>query len=133
MLKSCCSSSHNEEDDPRDDYDIREEGRVHRAAPPGADQAVFWQPGHELLRSLPRLEDRIDRIVGSLYLATGSGHVNEIGDLSRALATWAADLPASERNHHAAPFGLLEHSLDAAQRFITWAARSRTVDALRSR
>ena len=132
-MRGGCDGWQNEEDDPRDDYDITEEGRVHPSSLSGSDQADFWEPGELLLRSQPRLEDHIDGIVLSLSQATGCGFANEIGALSRALATWVADLPASERNHHSAPFGLLEHSLDAAHRFISWAARSQTVDALRSR
>lgn len=31
-------------------------------------------------------------------------------------ALWTVDLPASESNHHADPFGLLDHSIDVAQR-----------------
>jgi hypothetical protein len=35
-------------------------------------------------------------------------------DLLRVFARWVFDLPASERNHHAQPFGFQEHSLEVA-------------------
>src|SRR5687767_11077522 len=55
----CCSHSDNEEDDPRHDYDIREEGRVHQGSLPGADQPVFWRPGVSILTMHPLSVDQI--------------------------------------------------------------------------
>lgn len=127
------SFSHDEDDDPGDDYDVREEGWFHRGALPGADRPEFWRPGGSILATRSPCLALIDGIVEALRQATGRILEEEVYLMARALATWAADLPASERNHHARPFGLLDHSLDVAHRFIAWAARSRTVEAFHGR
>jgi hypothetical protein len=48
--------------------------------------------------------------------------------LLRTLAVWVLDLPASESNHHAYPFGLLDHLLEvavaAAAPYAYWPGRS---------
>jgi hypothetical protein len=129
----CCSYSDNDEDDLRHDYDIREEGRVHRGSLPGADQPEFWRPGVSILTMHPLSADQIYSVVEALRKATGRMLEDEVYALVHMFATWVADLPASERNHHSRPFGLLDHSLDVAFRFIAWAAQSATVDAFRSR
>jgi hypothetical protein len=127
------SYTHDKEDDPRIEYDVREEGWAHHDALPGADRPEFWRPGGSILVTRSSCLALLDGIVESLRQATGRFLEEEVYLIVRALATWAADLPASERNHHARPFGLLDHSLDVAHRFIAWAARSRTVDAFRRR
>lgn len=127
------SYSRDKEDDPRAEYQVREEGWVHGGALPGADRLEFWRPGGSILVTRSPCLALIHSIVESLRQATGKIFEEEFYLIVRALATWAADLPASERNHHARPFGLLDHSLDVAHRFIGWAARSHTVEAFRSR
>jgi hypothetical protein len=120
-------------EDRRTPYDILEPDRTRLWGAPGGTGSPLWRPGLLLLDSDQLLDDRVDCIVENSYQATGDGHADVIHYLAAALAAWAADLPGSERNHHRAPFGLLDHSLDTAARFMGWAARSPSEDAVRTR
>jgi hypothetical protein len=129
---SLCWESNGEED-PRDDYDFLDLARAKGAPDRKSANSNYWIPGHLIRTSHPRFDDREFDFVQSLYKATGDGNANLVGSLVLVVGTWVGDLPASQRNHHASPFGLLHHSLDTAARFVAWASRSRSSDTLRNR
>ena len=47
-----------------------------------------------------------------------------LADLVSCYAKWTVDLPASERSHHARPFGLLIHAAEAVERAVGVGLRS---------
>ncbi len=53
-------------------------------------------------------------LAARLSAITGRGETGFVDNLVGAFAAWAGDLPASEKSHHRAPFGLLLHSVDTA-------------------
>ncbi len=122
-----------EGEDRRTPYDILDPDPIRLWDTPRGMSSPLWKPGYLLLDSNRRLDYRFTCIIENCFRATGDGHADVIHCLAAALATWAADLPGSERNHHRAPFGLLDHSLDTAACFMGWAARSQSEDPTRTR
>jgi hypothetical protein len=122
-----------EEYKPRETYEVLDSAAVDPKDAPRSLHSELWKPGYLLLRAQPGLREMAGLIVDDLYEATGYGEASVVHCLSAVLAAWAADLPASERNHHRRPFGLLGHSLDTACRFIAGAAHSHDENPARLR
>lgn len=68
--------------------------------------------GSELLALEPRRSGALAAASESLSRLTGRSEQGFVTELSGTMTLWMLDLPASERNHHRDPFGLLEHSLE---------------------
>ena len=70
--------------------------------------------GRTLLGATPKCRVYADRMRDRLEHLTRDEMPNLVDRVLERLALYVLDLPASERNHHAQPFGLLEHSLEVA-------------------
>ncbi len=85
---------------------------------PSADAAVAESLGREILaaraRRLELLEESKDLLIG-IPMEDRSDLVDR---LAARFALFVWDLPASERDHDAGPFGLLDHSLEVARRAV---------------
>ena len=66
---------------------------------------------HEVDQACDRTAARLEQS-GCMWL------VGFFAALTARFARWTVDLPASERHHHAFPFGLLIHSIETVERAI---------------
>jgi hypothetical protein len=70
--------------------------------------------GRTLLRATPKCRVYAERMRDRLEHLTRDEMPDLVDRVLGRLALYVLDLPASERDHHARPFGLLEHSLEVA-------------------
>ncbi len=76
-----------------------------------------------------------DAVVASILAActrlSGGDEGRLLAPLFTRFARWVGDLPASERNHHARPYGLLDHSLDTARlALLQWERHADALDRI---
>lgn len=82
---------------------------------PASACARIQREGWKILHlAFANADDAYLRLALPLSLITREDEKPFVRQLLSSFAAWAADFPASERNHHAWPWGLLQHSLETA-------------------
>ncbi len=79
--------------------------------------------GLKIIEAVPRRREILEDLKALLLRIPERDRAELVDETAVRFALYVGDLPASERNHHSGPFGLLDHSLDVALRAVRELAR----------